>query len=87
MKSPREHHSLRMKSLAKSWMQISHLFQLRLEHSEKLVVHSYDSGTEDGTAPMALPNFPEDRPQAKRAALRAVSANTPYDIIGWADKL
>jgi hypothetical protein len=41
----------------------------------------------DGTDPMALPNFPEDRPQAKRATLRAISANTPYDIIGRTDKL
>ena len=41
----------------------------------------------DGTDPIALPNFPEDRPHAKQAALRAISANTPYDIIGRADKL
>ena len=41
----------------------------------------------DGTNPMALLNFSDDRLQAKQAALLLASASTPYDVIGRADKM
>ena len=39
----------------------------------------------DGSNPLPLPNYNDDRPQAKRAALRAISGTTPWDILGKAD--
>eukprot|EP00956_Cyclotella_meneghiniana_P041001 scaffold211404_cov36-Cyclotella_meneghiniana.AAC.4 len=39
----------------------------------------------DGSDTLPLPKFNKDRPQAKRAALRAISGTTPWDILGKAD--
>eukprot|EP00956_Cyclotella_meneghiniana_P037754 scaffold143726_cov74-Cyclotella_meneghiniana.AAC.5 len=39
----------------------------------------------NGSDPLPLPTFPNNRPQAARAARRAISADTPWDILGKAD--
>jgi len=36
---------------------------------------------------LPLPKFPDDRPNATRAALLAINHRTPYDILGKADKI
>eukprot|EP00956_Cyclotella_meneghiniana_P026764 scaffold58635_cov59-Cyclotella_meneghiniana.AAC.1 len=38
----------------------------------------------DGSDPLPLPEF-KDRPEAERAALRSISVDTPWDILGKAD--
>ena len=40
-----------------------------------------------GRRALPLPNFSEDRPNAKRAADTAISTKTPYDILGKANKI
>ena len=39
----------------------------------------------DGSDPLPLPNFDTKRPEARRAAIRATSTQTPWDILGKAD--
>ena len=39
----------------------------------------------DGSDPLPLPHFGDDRPEAKRAAERAISIHTPWNILGKAD--
>ena len=40
----------------------------------------------DTTDPLPLPDFPADKPNAARAAKRAVHHRTPYDVLGKADR-
>eukprot|EP00956_Cyclotella_meneghiniana_P012688 scaffold18030_cov64-Cyclotella_meneghiniana.AAC.2 len=40
----------------------------------------------DGSDPLPIPNFDSKRPQARRAAIRATSSHTPWDILGTADR-
>eukprot|EP00956_Cyclotella_meneghiniana_P042500 scaffold248506_cov113-Cyclotella_meneghiniana.AAC.1 len=40
----------------------------------------------DGSDPLPIPNFDAKRPQARRAAIRATSSHTPWDVLGTADR-